>query len=56
MSVVGVPAGSYGVRYTTADETGREMPAISIGAGQALTAQLPAKGVITFYQKVSNAR
>lgn len=56
MSVVGVPAGSYGVRYTTADETGRELPAIGIGAGQALTAQLPAKGVITFYQKVSSAR
>jgi O-glycosyl hydrolase len=54
MSVMGLPAGSYGIRYTTSDETGREVPAINIRAGEALTAHLPAKGVITFYQKVSS--
>jgi O-glycosyl hydrolase len=53
ISVVGLPGGSYGVRRTTADETGRELDAIDIAAGQALKAVLPAKGVITFYQRES---
>jgi O-glycosyl hydrolase len=51
ISVVGLPAGAYGVRYTTAAETGRDLPVINIDTGQPLSARLPAKGVITFQQK-----
>ena len=38
-------------RYTTAAETGRDLPAVNIDTGQRLSARLPAKGVITFHQK-----
>jgi hypothetical protein len=51
VNVVGVPAGSYGVRYTTDLETGRELPSVTLGAGQPLVATLPAPGVVTFYRK-----
>lgn len=51
ISVAGVPSGVYGIRYTTAEEIARELAAVSLGPGQMLTARLPAKGVITFYQK-----
>lgn len=51
ISVAGLPAGAYGVRYTTAAETGRDLAAIRVEADQALTTQLPAKGVITVHQQ-----
>jgi hypothetical protein len=51
VTVLGAPSGVYGLRYTTATETGRELPPIRIGAGQPIVANLPAPGVITFYQK-----
>ena len=51
ISVKGLPAGTYGVRYTTAEETGRDLAAMNINAGEPLTMRLPAKGVVTFYQK-----
>lgn len=51
ISVAGLPAGSYGIRYTTAEETARELAPASVNTGQALTTRLPAGGVITMYQK-----
>jgi hypothetical protein len=51
VTVLGAPSGVYGLRYTTATETGRELPPIRIGAGQPIATNLPAPGVITFYQK-----
>ena len=51
MKVVGMPAGSYGVRYTTELETGRELPSVTISAGQPLLATVPGPGVMTLYQK-----
>ena len=53
MTVLGLPAGIYGLRYTTATETGRELPVVAIGSGRPLTAQLPAPGILTVYQKKS---
>jgi O-glycosyl hydrolase len=52
--IEGAPAGAYGVRYTTATETGRELDTIRIGVGQRLSARLPGAGVITFYQSVGH--
>jgi len=49
--VTGLPAGVYGLRYTTSLETGRELPVARISSGEALAARIPAAGVITFYQK-----
>lgn len=51
VTVLGLPDGFYGFRYTTATETGRELAAVRIGTGQLFAASLPAPGVITFYQK-----
>lgn len=52
ISVQGLPSGSYGVRYTTDAETGRELGVIVSGSGKPLIAHIPAKGVMTFYQKM----
>ena len=51
LQVRGLPAGAYGSRYTTDRETGRELPVVRLVPGEALTARVPAPGVITFYQK-----
>ena len=51
MKVVGAPAGAYGLRYTTDVDTGHELPAVTIDAGQPLLATLPAAGIMTLYQK-----
>jgi hypothetical protein len=48
--VRGVPPGRYYVRYTTNQETGRELPPL-MADGKAISAQLPAPGTVTFYQK-----
>jgi hypothetical protein len=49
--VAGLPAGTYGTTFTTAsafDQTGSD---VMIGAGQTVTASIPAAGVITIYAK-----
>jgi hypothetical protein len=50
-TISGLPAGSYGMAYTTATETGVEAPAATLPAGAHLTANIPAAGVITIYRK-----
>ncbi|HVE89964.1 MAG TPA: hypothetical protein VNA44_09710, partial [Burkholderiaceae bacterium] len=54
INVAGLPAGDYETQYTTATETAVNVPVINIAAGGVLTARLPAKGVVTVYQR--NAR
>jgi hypothetical protein len=51
IKVVGVPGGTYGMRYTTDLDTGRELPAVTVAAGQPLFATLPAPGIVTIYRK-----
>ena len=53
-TVRGVPPGRYYVRYTTDQETGRELPPL-MADGKAISAQLPAPGTVTFYQKAFSA-
>ena len=48
MSVRGLPAGRYLANYTTAQETGRELPPIA--SNGTITVRLPAAGIITVRQ------
>lgn len=47
----GLPAGTYGVRYSTLAEPSRDAADVTIAAGAPLVGTLPAEGVITFYQR-----
>lgn len=48
-SIQGLPTGTYGITYTTANETSVALPDVSVGSGQSLSASIPAFGVITIY-------
>ena len=51
---LGLPAGDYETQYTTATETAVKVAAVDVAPGGTLTARLPARGVVTVYQR--NAR
>ncbi len=46
-----LPAGRYGIKYTTFSEYDIDLPNIILDAGQSLNAMIPAAGVITVYTK-----
>lgn len=50
-SVQGLPAGRYGIKYTTDSQYDVDAPDVTVSAGEALSAQIPARGVITVYAK-----
>jgi hypothetical protein len=50
-SVLGFPAGTYGVQYTTSDESDAPASDVTVGAGGALTTQIPESGVLTVFAK-----
>ncbi|HYN09272.1 MAG TPA: glycoside hydrolase family 30 beta sandwich domain-containing protein, partial [Vicinamibacterales bacterium] len=49
-SVSGLPAGTYGVFYTTASQYNVNLSNVTISAGQALSTSMPGVGVITIYK------
>ena len=51
LSILNLPAGNYGVKYTTAAEYNIDLPDVSIVAGQPLNANIPTAGVITIYAR-----
>lgn len=51
ISVEGLPAGNYGISYTTSNETDVNAPDVSINKDQVLTAKIPSAGVLTIYSK-----
>lgn len=51
LTLQGLPAGTYGVKYTTPSQYNIDATDISINAGQALTTSIPGDGVITIYGK-----
>ncbi len=51
ISVVGLPAGTYGITYTTASSFLTSLPDQTIAAGQAVTFAMPAAGYVTVYGK-----
>jgi len=50
-TVNGLPAGTYGISYTTDAAFDINLPEVVISAGQLLTATIPAAGAITVYAK-----
>lgn len=53
ITVLGLPPGTYGARYTTEVETARELPGTTVFAGGSLVGRLPAAGIITFFRKTA---
>lgn len=47
--VLGLPAGTYRVKYTTEAEYDVDLPDVTIGAGASLSTAIPAAGVITIH-------
>jgi hypothetical protein len=47
--------GSYGIKYTTASQYNIDYPDQNIVAGQSLTTNIPAAGVITIYAKTTSS-
>jgi O-glycosyl hydrolase len=50
-TVQDLPAGRYGVVYTTSSQDGVAAPDVALGAGKALSASIPSAGVVTIYWK-----
>jgi hypothetical protein len=50
-TVGGLPAGQYGITYTTATQSLIAANDVSLAQGQNVTASIPAKGVITIFAK-----
>jgi len=51
-SVHDLPAGAYGLTYTTAADYDIDLPNVTLSAGEDLTASIPAAGVISIYSTV----
>jgi hypothetical protein len=50
-SISGLPAGTYGIVYTTASDFNVNLSNMTIAAGQTLSTSIPDAGVITIYKK-----
>jgi hypothetical protein len=46
-----LPAGTYGIKYTTASQYDVDSPDVTLNAGEPLSASIPDEGVITVYAK-----
>ncbi len=49
--IQGLPAGSYGIKYTTVRKFDIDLPDVVLTAGQDLTADIPDEGVITIFAR-----
>jgi hypothetical protein len=54
LTIQGLPAGTYGIKYTTVNEYDVDRPDVTIRSGEAVNTTLPATGVITIYAKASS--
>ena len=52
-AIQGLPAGTYGIKYTTNGEYDIDLPDVTIGAGQTVNSSIPVPGVITVYAKAT---
>jgi hypothetical protein len=50
-TVLGLPAGTYGIKYTSANQYNVDSPDITLAAGQPLVTTAPPASVITIYAK-----
>jgi hypothetical protein len=51
-SIHGLPAGQYGIKYTTASQYDVDLANVILSSGENLTTSIPAAGVITVYARV----
>lgn len=51
ITVQNLPAETYGISYTTAKQTDTNAPAVTLKAGEPLSANIPSTGVLTIYAK-----
>jgi hypothetical protein len=51
--IQGLPPGTYGIKYTTANQYDIDQPDATVSTGQTLSASIPQPGVITIYAKAS---
>jgi hypothetical protein len=49
--VAGLPAGRYGIKYTTGSQYDVDLADVMLGSGGVLNASIPASGVVTMYGK-----
>jgi hypothetical protein len=47
----GLPAGTYGVSYTSATASGSQLPSVTATTGNGVDVTMPAAGVITVYHQ-----
>jgi hypothetical protein len=52
INIQGLPAGNYGIKYTTSKEYDFDLPDVVLASGQVLTTSIPDKGVVTVYSKI----
>jgi hypothetical protein len=50
-NVVGLPAGTYGIKYATSTRYDFDLPDVTIGAGGVVTTNIPDAGAITIYRR-----
>src|SRR5690606_4765978 len=50
-TVGGLPAGRYGVKYTTASEYDVDLPDVNVDASEAVSASIPGAGVVTIFRR-----
>lgn len=50
-SITGLPAGLYGINYTTPSEYDVDLPDVTLADGEVLSANIPAPSLITVYRK-----
>ena len=50
-TVGGLPAGQYGIKYTTTSAYDVDHPDVTLGASQTLSTSIPTAGVLTIYRK-----
>ncbi|CAG0945472.1 hypothetical protein ANRL1_02368 [Anaerolineae bacterium] len=55
ITIAGLPAGTYGIKYTTGSQYDINLNDKVISAGQSVSTSIPAPGVITIYAKAAGA-
>ena len=50
-TLVGLPTGTYGIKYTTGGQYNIDLPDQTLTSGQTLSTTIPAAGVLTVFQK-----
>ena len=54
-SIAGLPAGTYGIKYTTSKNYNMDEPDVEVNSGAAASASIPDAGVATIYLKAQRA-